>query len=123
MIKNHPYQVTTDAIAQLSVAAASDRDMVANLMATDVKLTLQLDTSQGYVKKLKEDIAQLEFKNIPLVKANDQPRRWTKITIVGPMGIRCYCTYCTLDSLSTCTYMLYCVPYSLLSTCTLKIAE
>jgi hypothetical protein len=39
--------------------------MVAALMATNAKLTLQLETSQAYVKKLKEDIVQLKLKMKP----------------------------------------------------------
>jgi hypothetical protein len=52
-IENYPYQGTADAIAQLAVATASDRDTVDTLTATNVKLTLQLETYQAYVKKLK----------------------------------------------------------------------
>jgi hypothetical protein len=33
---------------------------VATLAATDAKLTLQLETSQAYVKKLKEDFCLIE---------------------------------------------------------------
>jgi hypothetical protein len=49
MIEYHHYQGTADAIAQLAVAAASDRDTVATLTATNAKLTLQLETSQACV--------------------------------------------------------------------------
>jgi hypothetical protein len=49
MIEHHPYQVTADAIAQLTVATSSYRKTVANLTATNSKLTLQLETSQAYV--------------------------------------------------------------------------
>jgi hypothetical protein len=56
MIENHPYQGTVDAIAQLAVAMSSDCDTVATLTATNAKLTLQLETSQAYVKNLKDDI-------------------------------------------------------------------
>jgi hypothetical protein len=38
---------------------------VATLIATNAKLTLQLETSQAYGKKLKEDIFQLELKIKP----------------------------------------------------------
>jgi hypothetical protein len=61
MIKHHPYQGTADAIAQLAVAIASYRDTVATLTATNDKLTLQLENSQAYVQKLKEDIVQLKL--------------------------------------------------------------
>jgi hypothetical protein len=47
MIEHHHYQGTADAIAQLAVATASDRDTVAIMTATNVKLTLQLETSQA----------------------------------------------------------------------------
>jgi hypothetical protein len=53
MIENHPYQGTMDSIAQMEVATASDCDTVAILTSTNAKLTLQLETSQAYVKKLK----------------------------------------------------------------------
>jgi hypothetical protein len=65
MIENHPYQGTTYAIAQLAVAMASDHDTVATLTATNAKLTLQLEMSQAYVKKIKEYIVQLELKIKP----------------------------------------------------------
>jgi hypothetical protein len=38
MIENHAFQGTAHAIAQLAVATASDRDAVATLMVTNVKL-------------------------------------------------------------------------------------
>jgi hypothetical protein len=60
MIEYHRYEGTADAIAQLAVATASDRDTVAIIIATNAKLTLQLETSQAYVQKLEEDIAQLK---------------------------------------------------------------
>jgi hypothetical protein len=65
MIENHPYKGTADAIAQLLVTTVSDRDMVATLTATNTTLTLQLEKSQAYVKKLKKDIAQLKLKIKP----------------------------------------------------------
>jgi hypothetical protein len=69
MIENHPFQGTADAIAQLAVATASDHDTVATLTAINAKLTLQLDMSQAYIKKLKEDIAQLKLKIKPAWQA------------------------------------------------------
>jgi hypothetical protein len=65
MIEDHHYQGTADTIAQLAVATASDRDTVATLTATNAKLILQLETSQAYVQKLKEDIAKLKLKSKP----------------------------------------------------------
>jgi hypothetical protein len=52
-----------DAIVQFTVetALASDRDTFSTLAATNAKLTLQLETCQAYVKKLKEDIVQLKL--------------------------------------------------------------
>jgi hypothetical protein len=61
MIEHHPYQGTAGAITQLVVATSLDRDTVATLTATNAKLTLQLRTSQAYVKNLKEDIVQLKL--------------------------------------------------------------
>jgi hypothetical protein len=51
MLENHPFQGTADAIAQLVVATASDRDTVTTLTATDANLTLQLEASQAYIKR------------------------------------------------------------------------
>jgi hypothetical protein len=61
MIEYHHYQGSADAISQLAVATALDRDTVATLTATNAKLTLQLETWQAYVQKLEEDIAQLKL--------------------------------------------------------------
>jgi hypothetical protein len=76
MIENHPYQGTVDAIAQLAVSTASYRDTVATLTANNAKLTLQLETSQAYVHKLKEDIVQLKLK----IKPDWQGQRPAKMT-------------------------------------------
>jgi hypothetical protein len=57
MLEYHHYKGTSDAIAQLAVATASDRETVAILTATNAKLALQLETSQAYAQKLKEEIA------------------------------------------------------------------
>jgi hypothetical protein len=62
IIDHRPYQGTVDAITQLAVATASDRNTVASLSATNSTLTLQLETSQAYVQKFKEDIVQLKLK-------------------------------------------------------------
>jgi hypothetical protein len=43
-IEYHHYQGTAESITQLVVAAASDRDTVATLTATNAKLILQLET-------------------------------------------------------------------------------
>jgi hypothetical protein len=41
---------------------------MATIKATNAKLTLQLETSQAYVKRLKEDIAQLKLKIKPALQ-------------------------------------------------------
>jgi hypothetical protein len=76
MIEHHPYQGNADAITQLAVATASDQDMVATLTATNTKLTLQLETYQSYVKKLKEDIVKLKLKIKPACQGQ-QPAKTT----------------------------------------------
>jgi hypothetical protein len=75
-IENHPYQGTTGAIAQLAVATASDRDTVATLTATNSKLTLQLETSQAYVKNPKEYIVQFKL-NIKPAWQGQRPAKTT----------------------------------------------
>jgi hypothetical protein len=76
MIEDHHYQGTADSIAQLAVATAWDRETVAFLTATNAKLTLQLETSQAYVQKLKEDIAQLKLK-LKLAWQGQRPPKMT----------------------------------------------
>jgi hypothetical protein len=61
MIEYHHYQGSADAISQLAVVTALDRETVATLTATNAKLTLHLETWQAYVQKLEEDIAQLKL--------------------------------------------------------------
>jgi hypothetical protein len=65
MIEHHPYQGTADTITQLVLATASDRGMVATLTSSNANLTFQLETSQAYIQKLKEDIVQLKLKIKP----------------------------------------------------------
>jgi hypothetical protein len=60
-IELHPYQGTADTIAQLAVTTDSDLGTVATLTETNANLTLQLETSQAYIQKLKEDILQLKL--------------------------------------------------------------
>jgi hypothetical protein len=76
MIENHPFQRKVEAIAQFAVATASDSYTVATITATNTKLTLQLEASQAYVKKLKEDIAGLKLK----IKSTWQSQRSAKTT-------------------------------------------
>jgi hypothetical protein len=54
-----------EAITQLEVATASDRDTVATLTTINAKLPAQLEASQAYVKKLKDDISDLKMKIKP----------------------------------------------------------
>jgi cell division protein FtsB len=58
-------QGTVDYITQLVTATASDRGTVAPLNATNAKLAARLETYQAYIKKLKEDIANLKAKIKP----------------------------------------------------------
>jgi hypothetical protein len=53
-------QGTVDAIAQLEIATASNRGTVATPTTTNGKLAAQLETSQAFIKKLKEEIANLK---------------------------------------------------------------
>jgi hypothetical protein len=53
-------QGSVNNIAQLATSMASDRRTAATLTATNAKLDVQLETSQTYNKKLKEDSADLK---------------------------------------------------------------
>jgi hypothetical protein len=86
MIEHNPCQGTADSIAQLAVATASDRDMVTTLTATNAKLTLQLETSQSYVKKLKEDIVQLKLKIKPAWQGQRQDKTTDNDNYCWPHG-------------------------------------
>jgi predicted RNase H-like nuclease (RuvC/YqgF family) len=50
---------------QWHMATASDRGTVATLTATNSKLDAHLETSQAYIKKLKEEISDLKAKMKP----------------------------------------------------------
>jgi hypothetical protein len=73
-IENYIYQGTVDAMSQIAEATASDRETVDTLTSTNDKLTLQLETSQAYVKKLKEDTFQLKLMINPAWKGQ-QPSK------------------------------------------------
>jgi hypothetical protein len=74
MIEDRHYQGTADSIAQLEVEPASYRETVAILTVTNAKLTLKLETSQSYVQKIKEDIAQLKLKLKPAWQGQRPPK-------------------------------------------------
>jgi predicted RNase H-like nuclease (RuvC/YqgF family) len=86
------FQVTEDAISQLATATASYRGTVTTLTVTNTKLATQLEASQEYIKKLKEEIAELKEKMKPFWQgqrpAIDQTIRQATIIIVGRMVIR-----------------------------------
>jgi hypothetical protein len=63
--RNGALQGTVDTIAQLVIATASDHRTVMTLTATNSKLTMQLEASQAYIKKLNEEIADLNVKMKP----------------------------------------------------------
>jgi predicted RNase H-like nuclease (RuvC/YqgF family) len=69
-------QDTDNVITQLATATASDRGTVATLTATNVKLAVQLGTSQANIKKLKEEISDLKAK----IKPACQGQRSSKST-------------------------------------------
>jgi phage shock protein A len=58
-------QDTVDVMAQLATVMASDRGTVATLTATNAKLDAQLESSQEYIKMLKEEISNLKAKIKP----------------------------------------------------------
>jgi hypothetical protein len=53
-------QDTVDAIVQLSTSMVSDRGTATTFTATNVKLALQLETVQAYIKTRKEEIVALK---------------------------------------------------------------
>jgi hypothetical protein len=58
-------QDAVDAIAKLATATVSDRRTFTTLTVANTKLAAQLETSQSYIKNLKEEIADLK-ENIKL---------------------------------------------------------
>jgi hypothetical protein len=88
MIENHPSQGTAEAITQLAVAMASDRDMVATLAATNANIASQIEASQAYIKKLKDNIMDLKMIWNPHDKVNGLPRSQTTTSIVGGMAVK-----------------------------------
>jgi hypothetical protein len=61
---------------------------VANMIVTNAKLTLQLETSQAYIQKLNEDSVQLKLKLKPAWQGQ-RPSKTMNNTIVGCMGVKC----------------------------------
>jgi hypothetical protein len=66
-----------DAISQVATATASEHVTVATLTTTNAKLALQLETSETYIKTLKEDFVALKAK----IKTAWQGQRPAKSTI------------------------------------------
>jgi hypothetical protein len=58
-------QDIVDAIAQLAIATASDRDTVATLTTTNAKLANQLEAAHALIAQLKKEIATLKNKIKP----------------------------------------------------------
>jgi hypothetical protein len=69
-------QETSDAIAQLVTATASDRSTVSTLTTTNAKLASQLEASHDIIAKLKSEIATLNIKLKP-VWQGQRPARTT----------------------------------------------
>jgi hypothetical protein len=61
-------------IAQLATSTASDRGTIAMLTATNANLYSQLETTQSYIKTLKEDIIMLKA-NIKLAWQGQRPAK------------------------------------------------
>jgi hypothetical protein len=59
------FQGNADTISQLVITTAPDRGTVATLTVTNSRLTTQLEASQAYIKKLKEEITNLKVKMKP----------------------------------------------------------
>jgi hypothetical protein len=69
-------QETTEAIAHLAMATASDRSMVATLITNNAKLSTQLEAAHDLIAKLKSEIATLKIKIKP-VWQGQRPARTT----------------------------------------------
>jgi hypothetical protein len=69
-------QKTSDAIAQLATATASDRSTVSTLTTTNAKLANQLEAAHALIAKLKSEIATLKIKLKP-VWQGQRPARTT----------------------------------------------
>jgi hypothetical protein len=69
-------QETTEAIAQLDMATASDRGTVATLTTTNAKLANQLEAAHALMPQLKSEIATLKNKIKP-VRQGQRPARTT----------------------------------------------
>jgi hypothetical protein len=71
-------QDTAEAIAQLETATASDRDTVATLTTTNVKLATQLEAAHALIAQLKTEIATLKIKINPVWQGQGQRPTRTK---------------------------------------------
>jgi predicted RNase H-like nuclease (RuvC/YqgF family) len=69
-------QETTEAIAQLDTATASDRGTVEMLSTTNAKLANQLEAAHALITQLKSEIATLKIKIKP-VWQGQRPARTT----------------------------------------------
>jgi hypothetical protein len=69
-------QETSESIAQLATATASDRSTVATLTTTNAKLANQLEAAHALIAKLKSEIATLKTKLKPVWKGQ-RPARTT----------------------------------------------
>jgi hypothetical protein len=69
-------QETTEAIAHLATAMASDRGTVATLTTTNAKLAHQLEATHALIAELKSEVATLKIKIKP-VWQGQRPSRTT----------------------------------------------
>jgi hypothetical protein len=67
-------QYIVDTIVKLATSTASDPGTVATLTVTNAKLDVQLETSQAYIKKLKEEISDLKA-NITPARQGQRPAK------------------------------------------------
>jgi flagellar biosynthesis/type III secretory pathway protein FliH len=63
--RDESMQDTSEAIAQLATATASDRGTVATLTTTNAKLATQLEAAHALIAQLKNEIATLKSKIKP----------------------------------------------------------
>jgi predicted RNase H-like nuclease (RuvC/YqgF family) len=64
-VRDDSMQETSEAIAQLATATASDRGTVARLTTTNAKLANQLEAAHALITQLKSEIATLKIKIKP----------------------------------------------------------
>jgi hypothetical protein len=75
-VRDDSMQETSEAIAQLTTATASDRGTVATLTTTNAKLANQLEAAHALIAHLKNEIATLKIKIKP-VWQGQRPTRTT----------------------------------------------